>query len=179
MFHKSIYIVPIENSYYTIQYNTIQYNTIQYNTIQYYTILYNTILYYTILYNTIQYYTILYNNVPSTVDPGFYSTNLLYLGKTHLGMGQKEEARKWLTKTVQFDGPCAGDVEDKIVHIIDTANESNLSVASSVYVRMFCRLNQRPANCSRTCEAAVNLLHNQISNLHSTVCYLYLVNSIH
>ena len=46
------------------------------------------------------------------VEPGFYSTNWLFLGKTYLRLGEKEKAREWLEKTVAFDGPCVGDVED-------------------------------------------------------------------
>ena len=46
------------------------------------------------------------------MEPGFYSTNLLFLGKTYWRLGDKEKAKEWLEKTVAFDGPCAGDVED-------------------------------------------------------------------
>jgi tetratricopeptide (TPR) repeat protein len=46
------------------------------------------------------------------LEPEFYSTNLLFLGKTYWRLGDKEKAKEWLEKTVAFDGPCAGDVED-------------------------------------------------------------------
>ena len=51
------------------------------------------------------------------MEPEFYSTNWLYLGKTYLKLGQKEEAKEWLQKTVAFDGAFAGDEEDKQVSV--------------------------------------------------------------
>lgn len=51
-----------------------------------------------------------------SVDPGFYSTNWLFLGKTHLKLGEKAKAKEWLQKTVAFDGSFAGDEEDTQVN---------------------------------------------------------------
>ena len=50
------------------------------------------------------------------VEPGFYSTNWLFLGKAHLKLGEKEKAKEWLQRTVAFNGSFAGDEEDKQVH---------------------------------------------------------------
>ena len=52
------------------------------------------------------------------MDPGFYSSNWLYLGKTHLKLGEKAKAKEWLQKTVAFDGSFAGDEEDKQVSVV-------------------------------------------------------------
>ena len=52
----------------------------------------------------------------NAVEPGFYSTNWLFLGKTHLKLGEKAKAKEWLEKTVAFNGSFAGDEEDKQVH---------------------------------------------------------------
>ncbi|XP_049912078.1 regulator of microtubule dynamics protein 1 [Epinephelus moara] len=47
------------------------------------------------------------------VDPNFYSKNLLMLGKTYLGMKDKEKARFYLTKAKDYP---AHTLEDKEVH---------------------------------------------------------------
>ncbi|XP_022069662.1 regulator of microtubule dynamics protein 1 [Acanthochromis polyacanthus] len=47
------------------------------------------------------------------VDPNFYSKNLLMLGKTYLGMKDKEKALLWLTKAKEYP---AHTLEDKEVH---------------------------------------------------------------
>ncbi|KAG7216720.1 hypothetical protein INR49_021103 [Caranx melampygus] len=47
------------------------------------------------------------------VDPDFYSKNLLMLGKTYMGMKDKEKALYWLTKAKDYP---AHTLEDKEVH---------------------------------------------------------------
>lgn len=47
------------------------------------------------------------------VDPNFYSKNLLMLGKTYLGLNDKEKAKLWLTKAKEYP-PLT--LEDKEVH---------------------------------------------------------------
>ena len=56
------------------------------------------------------------------MDPGFYSSNWLYLGKTHLKLGEKAKAKEWLQKTVAFDGSFAGDEEDKQVSVVHSSD---------------------------------------------------------
>lgn len=58
------------------------------------------------------------------VEPGFYSTNWLFLGKTHLKLGEKAKAKEWLQKTVAFNGPFAGDEEDMQVNVACTIEKS-------------------------------------------------------
>ena len=36
-------------------------------------------------------------------NPDFYCDNKLMLGKTHLRLGHKQEAKQWLTKTVAYN----------------------------------------------------------------------------
>jgi tetratricopeptide (TPR) repeat protein len=36
-----------------------------------------------------------------TNEPGFYCDNQLMLGKTHLKLGHREEAKQWLIKTIE------------------------------------------------------------------------------
>ncbi|XP_044032879.1 regulator of microtubule dynamics protein 1 [Siniperca chuatsi] len=47
------------------------------------------------------------------VDPNFYSTNLLMLGKTYMAMKDKQKALLWLTKAKEYP---AHTLEDKEVH---------------------------------------------------------------
>ncbi|XP_045919304.1 regulator of microtubule dynamics protein 1 [Micropterus dolomieu] len=47
------------------------------------------------------------------VDPNFYSTNLLMLGKTYMAMKDKQNALLWLTKAKEYP---AHTLEDKEVH---------------------------------------------------------------
>lgn len=47
-----------------------------------------------------------------SVDPNFYSKNLLMLGKTYMAMKDKEKALLWLTKAKEFP---ARTLEDKEV----------------------------------------------------------------
>ncbi|XP_022609794.1 regulator of microtubule dynamics protein 1 [Seriola dumerili] len=47
------------------------------------------------------------------VDPDFYSKNLLMLGKTYMGMKDKQKALFWLTKAKEYP---AHTLEDKEVH---------------------------------------------------------------
>lgn len=48
-----------------------------------------------------------------SVDPNFYSKNLLMLGKTYMAMKDKEKALLWLTKAKEYPGHT---LEDKEVH---------------------------------------------------------------
>ena len=45
------------------------------------------------------------------MDPGFYCPNWLYLGKCHLQLGHKEEARHWLGKAAEYRSELAEDRE--------------------------------------------------------------------
>ncbi|XP_062501305.1 regulator of microtubule dynamics protein 1-like [Corticium candelabrum] len=45
--------------------------------------------------------------------PNFYCDNQLMLGKTHLKLGHKEEAREWLTKALKCDSNQPEDVKSK------------------------------------------------------------------
>ena len=47
----------------------------------------------------------------SSVDPGFYVPNWLYLGKCHMQLGHKEEAREWLKKAADHQGDVPDDKE--------------------------------------------------------------------
>mgnify|MGYP003572044478 CR=1 FL=1 len=47
------------------------------------------------------------------VNPNFYSGNLLYLGKVHHRLKNKEEAAKYLKQTVEYDGNGADDIAAK------------------------------------------------------------------
>lgn len=49
-----------------------------------------------------------------SVDPNFYSKNLLMLGKTYLAMKDKENALLWLTKAKEYP---AHTLEDKDVRM--------------------------------------------------------------
>lgn len=48
----------------------------------------------------------------SSVDPNFYSKNLLMLGRTYLAMNDKQMAQFWLTKAKDYP---AHTLEDKEV----------------------------------------------------------------
>lgn len=52
-----------------------------------------------------------YFEAAEKAEPGFYCTNWLYLGKTHLKLGHKEEARQWLQKTLEFQATQPDDEE--------------------------------------------------------------------
>ena len=45
------------------------------------------------------------------MDPGFYTTNWLFMGKCYMQLGRKEEARLWLTKAAEYKSEIADDVE--------------------------------------------------------------------
>jgi len=45
------------------------------------------------------------------VNPDFYAPNWLYLGKCHMQLGHKEEARKWLKKAADHQGDVPDDKE--------------------------------------------------------------------
>ena len=51
-----------------------------------------------------------------SVNPGFYSSNWLYIGKCYLNLGKKEEAKEWLRKAVDYrsDVMMGDDLEVKI-----------------------------------------------------------------
>ena len=38
----------------------------------------------------------------STVNPGFYCSNWLFIGKCYLNLGKKDEARVWLEKAAGY-----------------------------------------------------------------------------
>ena len=38
----------------------------------------------------------------SLVDPGFYVPNWLFIGKCHMQLGHKEEAKEWLKKAADY-----------------------------------------------------------------------------
>lgn len=46
-----------------------------------------------------------------SVDPNFYSKNLLMLGKTYMAMKDKEKALLWLTKGKDYPGHTLEDKE--------------------------------------------------------------------
>ena len=48
-----------------------------------------------------QYYQ-LYIYTSSLVDPGFYVPNWLFIGKCHMQLGHKEEAKEWLKKAADY-----------------------------------------------------------------------------
>ena len=51
-------------------------------------------------------------------EPGFYCDNHLMLGKTHLKLGHKEEARQWLEKTIECKAKRPEDEKVEInVHV--------------------------------------------------------------
>ena len=58
----------------------------------------------------------LLQSLTKVVEPGFYSTNWLFLGKAHLKLGEKEKAKEWLQRTVAFNGSSAGNEEDNKVY---------------------------------------------------------------
>ena len=53
---------------------------------------------------------------PLSVNPGFYSSNWLYIGKCYLNLGKKEEAKEWLRKAADYksDVMMGDDLEVKI-----------------------------------------------------------------
>jgi tetratricopeptide (TPR) repeat protein len=54
---------------------------------------------------------LMYHESAEEIDPNFYSHNLLMLGKTYLKLDRKEEAIKYLKKTVEF--PAKNDDDQK------------------------------------------------------------------
>ena len=50
-------------------------------------------------------------------EPGFYVPNWLYLGKCHMQLGHKEEAREWLKKAADHQGDVPDDKEVAAYHI--------------------------------------------------------------
>lgn len=54
-----------------------------------------------------------YFQAAEQIEPGFYSTNWLYLGQTHLKLGQKEEARRWLLLAAGIESTRGDDVESR------------------------------------------------------------------
>ena len=46
------------------------------------------------------------------VNPGFYSSNWLYIGKCYIKLGKNAEAKPWLQKTVEYNGVLLGDDEE-------------------------------------------------------------------
>ena len=56
-------------------------------------------------------------SLPLAVDPGFYCPNWLYLGKCHLQLGHREEARRWLEKAAEHRSDLAEDREVSLPHL--------------------------------------------------------------
>ena len=46
-----------------------------------------------------------------TAEPGFYTTNWLFIGKSYLRLGKKAEAKEWLQKTADHISRTADDEE--------------------------------------------------------------------
>ena len=46
-----------------------------------------------------------------TVEPGFYPTNWLFIGKCHLQLGKVEEGSKWLIKIATHQSSISDDIE--------------------------------------------------------------------
>jgi hypothetical protein len=46
-----------------------------------------------------------------TVEPGFYPTNWLFIGKCHLQLGKVEEGSKWLIKIATHQSSVSDDIE--------------------------------------------------------------------
>ena len=86
------------------------------------------------------------------VDPGFYSTNWLFLGKTHLKLGEKAKAKEWLQKTVNFDGSFAGDEEDVQVNVACIIGKS-ISVSSGMQLKQCFKFTE-----AHSVEVEVNVL---------------------
>lgn len=51
-------------------------------------------------------------------QPGFYSTNWLYLGKCHLQLGRVQEGSKWLRKAADYQSEVGDAVEVCVVCIL-------------------------------------------------------------
>ena len=47
------------------------------------------------------------------VEPGFYSTNWLFIGKCHLQLGRVSEGGEWLKKVAAHPGEVVEDLEAK------------------------------------------------------------------
>ena len=45
------------------------------------------------------------------VEPGFYPTNWLFIGKCHLQLGKVEEGSKWLIKIATHQSKVSDDIE--------------------------------------------------------------------
>ena len=45
------------------------------------------------------------------VEPGFYPTNWLFIGKCHLQLGKVEEGSKWLIKIATYQSSVSDDIE--------------------------------------------------------------------
>lgn len=46
-----------------------------------------------------------------TVEPGFYPTNWLFIGKCHLELGKVEEGSRWLIKIATHHSCVSDDIE--------------------------------------------------------------------
>ena len=51
------------------------------------------------------------HSATSTAVPGFYMVNWLWMGKCHLKLGHKEEARPWLERTAAFETTLEEELE--------------------------------------------------------------------
>lgn len=48
-------------------------------------------------------------SIHCVVNPGFYSSNWLYIGKCYIKLGKHAEAKPWLQKTAGYNGVLLGD----------------------------------------------------------------------
>ena len=53
----------------------------------------------------------LYMCILFSVEPGFYCSNWVFIGRCHYQLGNKKEAKEWLTKAAQFNGDGADEKE--------------------------------------------------------------------
>ena len=77
----------------------------------------------------------LLQSLTNAVEPGFYSTNWLFLGKAYLKLGEKVKAKEWLQKTVACNGCFAGDEEDKQVSVACMVRRSMFDICISMQVK--------------------------------------------
>ena len=47
------------------------------------------------------------------VEPGFYSTNWLYIGKCYLQLGRVQEGGEWLKKAASYDSEVQEDIDTR------------------------------------------------------------------
>ena len=101
-------------------------------------------------------------------DPGFYVPNWLYLGKCHMELGHKEEAREWLKKAADHRGDVPDDKE-VAAHRIQCAH---LHLTFDLPCRHMMRLRQCLGNSkSQSIENSVECFYYIVSDI--TTCHYY------